>query len=40
VIEWAERMSNDEFRMANIRRVKIDILNENERRIIYEDSGA
>jgi tRNA threonylcarbamoyladenosine biosynthesis protein TsaE len=37
VIEWAERMSNDEFRMENLRRVKIDILNENERQISYED---
>ena len=40
VIEWAERMSNDEFRMTNLRRVKIEILSENERRIIYEDFGA
>jgi tRNA threonylcarbamoyladenosine biosynthesis protein TsaE len=40
VIEWAERMSNDEFRMDNLRRVKIEILSENERRIVYEDFGA
>ena len=40
VIEWAERMSNDEFRMENLRRVKIEILNENERQISYEDFGA
>lgn len=40
VIEWAERMSNDEFRMKNLRRVKIEILNENERQISYEDFGA
>ena len=40
VIEWAERMSNDEFRMENLRRVKIEILSENERRIVYEDFGA
>jgi len=40
VIEWAERMSNDEFRMTNLRRVNIEILNENERRISYEDSGV
>jgi tRNA threonylcarbamoyladenosine biosynthesis protein TsaE len=40
VIEWAERMSNDDFRMANVRRVTIEILNETERRISYEDSGA
>jgi tRNA threonylcarbamoyladenosine biosynthesis protein TsaE len=40
VIEWAERMSNDEFRMENLRRVKIEILNEQERQITYEDFGA
>jgi len=40
VIEWAERMTNDEFRMANVRRVNIEILNETERRISYEDSGT
>jgi tRNA threonylcarbamoyladenosine biosynthesis protein TsaE len=40
VIEWAERMSNDEFQMANVRRVTFEILSENERRISYEDSGA
>ena len=40
VIEWAERMSNDEFRMDNCRRVKIDVLNETERQTSYEDFGA
>jgi tRNA threonylcarbamoyladenosine biosynthesis protein TsaE len=40
VIEWAERMSNDEFRMTNLRRVKIETLNETERRISYEDFGS
>ena len=40
VIEWAERMTNDEFRMTNLRRVKIEILSETERRIVYEDFGA
>jgi tRNA threonylcarbamoyladenosine biosynthesis protein TsaE len=40
VIEWAERMSNDEFRKTHLRRVKIEILNENERQISYEDFGA
>jgi tRNA threonylcarbamoyladenosine biosynthesis protein TsaE len=40
VIEWAERMSNDEFRMANLRRVRIETLGENERRISYEDFGV
>lgn len=40
VIEWAERMANDEFPMQNFRKVRIEILNENERRISYEDFGA
>src|SRR3954462_15799151 len=40
VIEWAERMANEEFRMTNLRRVKIEILGENERQISYDDSGA
>ena len=40
VIEWAERMAPDEFPMENFRKVTIEILSENERRISYEDSGA
>ncbi|HMP81926.1 MAG TPA: tRNA (adenosine(37)-N6)-threonylcarbamoyltransferase complex ATPase subunit type 1 TsaE [Verrucomicrobiota bacterium] len=40
VIEWAERLANDEFRMTNLRRVNIRILGETERRITYEDSGS
>jgi tRNA threonylcarbamoyladenosine biosynthesis protein TsaE len=40
VIEWAERLSNDEFRMANLRRVTIETLSETERRISYEDFGS
>ena len=40
VIEWAERLPNDEWRMAKVRRVTIEILGELERRITYEDSGA
>lgn len=40
VIEWAERMSDDEFRMAKLLRVNIEILSETERRIVYEDPGA
>ncbi|MCU0783847.1 MAG: tRNA (adenosine(37)-N6)-threonylcarbamoyltransferase complex ATPase subunit type 1 TsaE [Verrucomicrobia bacterium] len=45
VIEWAERV-NEELRMKNeemrrqVRRVSIEVLNETERRITYEDSGA
>lgn len=40
VIEWAERMTNDEWRMVQARRVKIEVLSETERRISYEDFGA
>lgn len=51
VIEWAERWFVDEPRTSNIaqspsnspallRRVWITVLNETERRIIYEDSGV
>jgi len=40
VIEWAERMSNDKFRMTNLRRVTIETLSETERRISYEDFGS
>ena len=40
VIEWAERITNDEWRMTNARRVNIEVLSEAERRITYEDSGA
>jgi tRNA threonylcarbamoyladenosine biosynthesis protein TsaE len=40
VIEWAERMEKDEWRMTKVRRVNIEVLGESERRIVYEDSGA
>ncbi len=40
VIEWAERMANDDWRMTNVRRVNIEVLGETERRITYEDSCA
>jgi len=41
VIEWAERWFNDVQRFpAGLRRVKVETLSENERRISYEDSGA
>jgi tRNA threonylcarbamoyladenosine biosynthesis protein TsaE len=48
VIEWAERWF-DEARSAEcevrdigapLRRVKIEVVSETERRIVYEDSGA
>jgi tRNA threonylcarbamoyladenosine biosynthesis protein TsaE len=42
VIEWAEKMLNDEFRVKNKNwlRVKIEIVAETERRIVYDDLGA
>jgi len=42
VIEWAERMEDGNWKMEDgkIRQVKIHIINETERRIIYEDTGA
>ena len=45
VIEWAER-ANEELRMKNeeserrIRHVQIEVLNDTQRRITYEDSGV
>jgi tRNA threonylcarbamoyladenosine biosynthesis protein TsaE len=40
VIEWAERIANCELRIANWRRVQIEIVNDTERKIIYDDFGA
>jgi tRNA threonylcarbamoyladenosine biosynthesis protein TsaE len=46
VIEWAERIANEEFRMKNEKSkpgmifVRIEILSESERKIIYDDFGA
>jgi len=40
VIEWAERLRNDEFRMTRLRKVNIEVLGNTERRISYEDSGT
>jgi tRNA threonylcarbamoyladenosine biosynthesis protein TsaE len=40
VIEWAERIANNEWTRTNVRKVRIEILGETERRIVYEDSGA
>ena len=40
VIEWAERMSKEDFRMTNVCRVRLEVLSETERQITYEDSGA
>ena len=46
VIEWAEKMVNEEWRMKNEEKprrmifVKIEVLGESERKIIYDDFGA
>ena len=40
VIEWVERIANCELRIANWRRVQIEIVSETERKIIYDDFGA
>lgn len=40
VIEWAERLADNEWGMTSVRKVRIEILGETERRIVYEDSGA
>ena len=40
VIEWAERIVQDDLQMPNLRRVKIEIVSETERRMVYEDFGA
>ena len=40
VIEWAERMANDEWRTTKRRLVKFGIAGETERRITYEDTGT
>lgn len=43
VIEWAERLGDDgswETGDGKIRKVRIEVLSETERRIVYEDIGA
>jgi tRNA threonylcarbamoyladenosine biosynthesis protein TsaE len=40
VVEWAERMANDEWRMTDLKKVGIEIVGETERKIIYDDFGA
>jgi len=42
VIEWAERLGDGGWKMGNgkLRTVKIEVVSETERRIVYEDSGA
>jgi len=42
VIEWAERLRNEKWAIGNEKTlsVKIEVLSETARRIVYEDSGA
>jgi len=40
VIEWAERIAECGVRNADYRNVKIEIVSETERKIVYDDSGA
>ena len=43
VIEWAERLGNGRWKMEDGKafvRVKIEILSESERKIVYDDFGA
>jgi tRNA threonylcarbamoyladenosine biosynthesis protein TsaE len=42
VIEWAERLEDGRWKMEDgkIKKVKIEIVNETERKIVYDDLGA
>ena len=40
IIEWAERIAEEDWRKMKCRRVTIEVTSETERRITYEDSGA
>ena len=40
VIEWAERIADCRLPIADLKNVKIEVLNEAERKIIYDDFGA
>jgi tRNA threonylcarbamoyladenosine biosynthesis protein TsaE len=40
VVEWAERIADCGLRIANLKNVKIEILSETEREIIYDDFGV
>ena len=37
VIEWAERIYDSRFTICDLKKVKIEILNESERKIVYDD---
>jgi tRNA threonylcarbamoyladenosine biosynthesis protein TsaE len=40
VVEWAERIADCGLRIAELKNVKIEIVSESERKIIYDDFGA
>ena len=40
VVEWAERITDCGLRIADLKNVRIEILGETERKIIYDDSGV
>jgi tRNA threonylcarbamoyladenosine biosynthesis protein TsaE len=40
VIEWAERIYDLRFTIYDLKKVRIEIVNEMERKIIYDDFGA
>ena len=40
VVEWAERIANCQLPIANFKNVKIEIVSETERKIIYDNLGA
>ena len=40
VVEWAERIADCGLRIADLKNVKIEILGETDRKIIYDDLGA
>jgi len=40
VVEWAERIADCGLRIADFNNVKIEIVSETERKIVYDDFGA
>ena len=40
VIEWSERISDLQFSISDLKKVRIEIAGESERKFFYDDSGA
>ncbi|HTL74276.1 MAG TPA: tRNA (adenosine(37)-N6)-threonylcarbamoyltransferase complex ATPase subunit type 1 TsaE [bacterium] len=40
VVEWAERLESFKFQVSSFKNVKVEIISESERKIIYDDLGA